>query len=373
MHFYFVTISPNTGIFCTNGDYLTDSVGWQRKMILRSRLRKSTALLIFTLMLMFVVTSGCMYFPRTQPLLTKLQSPELTKEAFFSSDGYKHPYRQWIPKKQRIDAVIIGLHGFNDYSNAYTNTGMSMSEKGIAVYAYDQRGFGETERRGTWHGTGKMVLDLRQFIILVKKRHGDVPVYALGDSMGGAIVLAANAAEPLQVEGTILVAPAVWAREIMPWYQRVALWMTANTVPWLKVSGKGLDITPSDNHAMLIQLSKDPLVIKETRIDAIWGLTNLMDAGLRASSKLNCPTLVLYGKKDEIIPEKAIRMMINRLPKPSEGKHKIALYENGYHMLLRDLKGDAVATDIYSWIMNRAAALPSKADMTTFDDLNRKG
>ena len=189
---------------------------------------------------------------------------------------------------------------------------------------------------------------------------------SLATAWEGAIVLAAHATKALPVNGAILVAPAVWGREAMPWYQRVVLWLAANTVPWQKVSGKGLDITPSDNEEMLRALSKDPLVIKETRIDTIWGLTDLMDMGLEASSRINCPTLLLYGKKDEIVPEKAIRIMISRLPKDAGGNIKIALYENGYHMLLRDLQGQKVINDIASWVKNRSSPLPSKADTVAF-------
>ena len=41
-----------------------------------------------------------------------------------------------------VKAVILALHGFNDYSNAFAMPARLWAERGIASYAYDQRGFG---------------------------------------------------------------------------------------------------------------------------------------------------------------------------------------------------------------------------------------
>src|SRR5262249_47536372 len=46
-----------------------------------------------------------------------------------------------------VRAVILALHGFNDYSHAFAMPGPLWAEQGIATYAYDQRGFGGTPMR----------------------------------------------------------------------------------------------------------------------------------------------------------------------------------------------------------------------------------
>jgi acylglycerol lipase len=69
----------------------------------------------------------------------------------------------------------------------------------------------------------------------------------------------------------------------------------------MELSGNGLDITPSDNREMRDALHNDPQFIKRTRIDAMYGLTNLMDEALAKAENLRVPTLVQYGKKDQII------------------------------------------------------------------------
>ena len=58
-----------------------------------------------------------------------------------------------------------------------------------------------------------------------------VPVFVLGESMGGAVAMTAFASDtPPRADGLILVAPAVWGRQTMPFSYRLALWTTAHTL-----------------------------------------------------------------------------------------------------------------------------------------------
>jgi alpha-beta hydrolase superfamily lysophospholipase len=128
------------------------------------------------------------------------------------------------------------------------------------------------------------------------------------------------------------------------------------------LTGRGLEIKPSDNIAMLRALSRDPLVIKETRVDTIYGLVDLMDAALDSAPMLDVPLLVMYGAKDEIVPKTPIRRFVSRLPPQCRHRAKLAWYKDGYHMLLRDLEGPIVAADVARWVLSPAASLPSGAD-----------
>jgi alpha-beta hydrolase superfamily lysophospholipase len=258
-----------------------------------------------------------------------------------------------------VNAVIIALHGFNDYSNAFTTSGKYLSGRGIACYAYDQRGFGAAPVRGVWSGNDAYTNDLAAFATAVRSLHPHVPLYALGESMGGAVtIVALTGNHPPDVDGVILVAPAVWARDTMPWYQRWLLAVTAHTVPWMELTGKGLKIRPSDNIEMLRGLGRDPLVIKATRIDSMYGLTNLMDAALAGGQQLQLPTLVQYGEHDQVIPQQPMLLMLAKMPATTTK----AFYKNGYHMLLRDLQGEKPLADIVAWITDHNQPLPYGTD-----------
>jgi len=305
---------------------------------------------------------ACM--PSIYPPGHAVRLPQLTETDFLTKDDIRLPVRRWMPESGEPGAIIIAVHGFNDYSNFFSDTGRYLSTLGIASYAFDQRGFGASPSPGYWSGTPAYTNDLEEFTRQIKGRHPNIPVYLLGESMGGAVVIVAMQSGSMpDVDGVILSAPAVWGWELMPWYQQLLLWVTAHSVPWMTVTGEGVGVKPSDNIEMLRALGRDPLVIKETRVEAVYGLVNLMDNAMRKSSGINGRTLFLYGEKDEIIPRVPIYKALSSLPvNDDSGLVKVAIYENGYHMLLRDLQADIPWKDIVSWIQSPGKPLPSGAD-----------
>ena len=166
------------------------------------------------------------------PMPEEPSAPTLTEHIFTASDKTELPVRVWLPSAA-ADAVIIAVHGFNDYSNFIKDSATFFNDQKIAVYVYDQRGFGATAARGRWSGTQPLADDLATFTMLVADKHPRLPIYILGDSMGGAVTIVTMARKnPPKVDGVILVAPAVWSRSEMPFYQRWALWLAAHTIPW---------------------------------------------------------------------------------------------------------------------------------------------
>lgn len=273
--------------------------------------------------------------------------PDFTGEA---------PWRHWQPAATEARAlvnaapraVIIALHGFNDYSNAFQDFADFARRDGVAVHAYDQRGFGANADRGRWAGTDRLTAHLRDAVDHLRRIYGDTPLYVLGESMGGAVTIVAATGMPsLPIDGMILVAPAVWGGPHFSPFYRAMLWLASNLAPGWELTGSGLEIWPSDNIEMLRAFSADPLVIKGARTDAIAGLVRLMDRALASADKLDGRLLLLTGEKDEIIPRDALSDFEGRLT--NEQATRIS-YPDGYHMLLRDLQRKVVFEDILAWI-----------------------
>ncbi|MDX2101400.1 MAG: alpha/beta hydrolase [Alphaproteobacteria bacterium] len=286
-----------------------------------------------------------------------VQTPTLTDTAVIAGDGAHLPLRRWAAPTPR--GVILALHGFNDYGLFIEEPAAALAAAGYHVYALDQRGFGGAPNRGRWAGTAGYIADLRATIALLRQRHPDLPLTLLGESMGAAIMLVANAETPLPVEGLVLSAPAVWGRSVMGPMQRGALWLFARILPWFELTGEGTGRTPSDNIEMLRRLGRDPLVIKSTRIDAIHGLVDLMDAALASAPKQPAlpPMLILYGRREDIVPPRAVCEFLTALPRTDA--RRLALYPQGYHMLLRDRAAAIPIADVVAWLNDARRPLPS--------------
>jgi acylglycerol lipase len=305
--------------------------------------------------------SGCA--SRLQPMGPAVVAPSLDDHALTAADGYALPIRAWLPEITPPRAMILALHGFNDYSNAFDDAGRRWAAQGIAAYAYDQRGFGASANTGVWPGTPTLVADLKTAAAQLRRRHPNRPLFLLGESMGGAVALAAltDPIDPLAVDGAILVAPAVWGRDSMGFFPRVALWLSNAAVPGMVVHPpRDLGIEPSDNLPMLRALGRDPLVIKGARVDALAGLTDLMDEALTACRRLESPALVLYGAHEQVLPPRPVERALAAFE--ASGRHVVAVYPDGYHMLLRDRQGTVVIDDIAGWIGNPKKSLLSGAE-----------
>src|SRR5262249_42081959 len=291
--------------------------------------------------------------------------PRFTETSFVAADGQALPLRKWLPEG-RVTSVILALHGFNDYSKAFETPAEAWAKRGIATYAYDQRGFGAAPERGFWPGRATLAADTATASRILRAGYPGVPLYLLGESMGGAVAIVAMSGEagtPVpEVDGVVLSAPAVWGRATMDLLPRLALWAGVRLLPGLTLTGRGLEIQASDNIAMLRALARDPMVIKATRVDTIYGLVDLMDAALASAPGLDAPLLVMYGAKDEIIPKTPIRLFVASLPPECRRCARLAWYRDGYHMLLRDLEGPIVIADVANWVLAPMAALPSGAD-----------
>jgi acylglycerol lipase len=283
------------------------------------------------------------------PAIEQAATPGIASDRYVTRDGLRLGLTHWDAENPK--AVIVALHGMSDYSNAFAMPAPWWAKHGITTYAYDQRSFGRSPDPGLWAGGEIMRRDLADFVEVARARHPGVPVYVLGESMGGAVAMTAFASTPPKADGLILVAPAVWSRNEMPLLYRVLLWTVAHTAPFMALSGSGLKIMPSDNIEMLRANGRDPLFQKKARSDAVYGLVTLMDEAYRSASHLDkAPLLVLYGGNDQIIPKKPTETVVSGL----NGNATIKQYPNGYHMLLRDLDHEPRWADVAGWIDERS-------------------
>ncbi|MGD8709937.1 MAG: lysophospholipase [Ectothiorhodospiraceae bacterium] len=299
--------------------------------------------------------------PRFQDSPSSGLSPHLDNQVAVMEDGYRLPYWRWLPEEKPPRAVILALHGFNDYRNAFSGAAPRLAAEGFAIYAYDQRGFGQTSQRGLWPGEDRLVADAVSFGRLLRTRYPDAPLMLLGDSMGGAVSVLASQRPEQPFDGSILVAPAVWGKDTMSWPIRAAMWLTVHTFPGSTWTGRSLDVRPSDNAEMLRSLGRDANVIKRTRADTIYGLSRLMSDAEAAAGGMHGRVLVLVGKHDEIVPRNASCRFLAGLPNPAANA-TVAVYPQGYHMLLRDLGRAVVVRDIIAWLEHRP--LPSGNELS---------
>ncbi|MEM6536243.1 MAG: lysophospholipase [Pseudomonadota bacterium] len=286
--------------------------------------------------------TACVSFPDA-PVATTV--PSLSDGGVLVSDGVTLPTRRWAAQDPK--AVLIALHGMNDYGNSFALPAKEWAAAGIETIAYDQRGFGAAPDRGIWVGSETLKADLRSVIGAVRAERPHLPVFVVGHSMGGAVVLAASGDDVgLDVDGIILAAPAIWGGPRMPWFYRLVLNTSATLLPRKTLTGERVGRQPTDNLDVWRAMANDPLMIGPTRLDATLGLVRLMGDAWDATEGVSADAIVLIGEKDEIIPPKDMKAAATRLT----GDVDVRTYDNGWHLLFRDLDRSEPTSDVIEWI-----------------------
>ena len=286
------------------------------------------------------------------------QGPRLESDAVVSFDGARLGLSTWQATSEPW-AVIIGVHGMNDYANAFHLAAPWWASQGVTTIAYDQRGFGRSPGRGIWGGEDLMVEDLRTVAALVRAKYPKAIIAVAGESMGGAVAIEAFTSDrPPTADRLVLLSPAVWGWSSQPLPNKTALWFAAHVTAskvyepphWLTSR-----VSPTDNREELRAMGRDPMMVWGARSDTLYGLVRLMQHAWDSADKLAAPTIYFYGAHDQIIPKSAAFTAAKRL-KPEV---RTAYYPNGWHLMTRDLQGPKAWADILSFVRGPAAALPS--------------
>ena len=97
--------------------------------------------------------------------------------------------RTWRPTGPSR-AGLINLHGLGDHSGLYPMVGAHMTARGIVVHAPDLRGNGRSPgQRGYVRLWADYREDLRALVTRIREEEGELPLFLLGNSLGGLIAL----------------------------------------------------------------------------------------------------------------------------------------------------------------------------------------
>ena len=304
--------------------------------------------------------------PAIQPPMTPpsgFTGPAVEAGGLRMDDGARLPLARWTPETGEPWAVIVALHGMNDSRASFRLAGPWWAERGIETWAIDQRGFGEAPGRGVWAGEARMTEDVHTAVALARARHPRAVIAVAGESMGGAVTIAAFSGDRApDADRVILLAPAVWGWTAQGPVNSAGLWIAARTMGDRAVDAPEWAVRAlpaSDNRMELLRNYRDPNSLISTRFDALYGLVDLMETASLRLGDIRAPTLLLYGANDNVIRSNPMRLALERAgDRPGL---RTGFYPDGWHILNRDLQAEVMFRDVEAWLRDAAAPLPSGA------------
>lgn len=244
------------------------------------------------------------------------------------------PMRVWIDPRVQPRACLLCIHGLGLHSGMYEFFGKGAAKAGVAVYAMDVRGFGAWMNAG---GKAKVdfegcLVDVKNSLIAIRQKHPNLPVYLLGESMGGAIALRAASLYPKLIDGLISSVPA----EERFKQKRTSLKVAANVLrrpKRRKNIGNDIVDQASTNEALKQDWKNDPL----SRLDLspkelIQFQAFMNDNHDSAKNVTSLPVLFVQGTKDKLVKPEGTWELFNKLAT----KDKVFLAVPGEHLIFEE-------------------------------------
>lgn len=254
--------------------------------------------------------------------------------------------RAWRPTEPPR-AVLINVHGLGDHSGLYGALADRMVASGFAVHAFDLRGNGRSPgKRGHVDSWGDYREDLRRFVELVGREEPGRPLFLLGNSLGGLIVLEYALYHPEGLRGVMAAAPPLGRLTVPP--VLLALGRVASRI-WPSFTLKtGMDLSGlAQDPAVTAELLADPLF---HRLGSARLSTEVQSAIARVqgrAAEFPLPLLVLHGSRDGMVPPDGSRTFVARVGHPDK---RLIEYPEGRHVLFADTGREQVLADLERWI-----------------------
>ncbi|XP_070349171.1 monoglyceride lipase isoform X6 [Equus asinus] len=128
-----------------------------------------------------------------------------------NADGLYLFCKYWKPTGTP-KALIFVSHGAGEHCGRYDELAQMLVGLGLLVFAHDHVGHGQSEgERMVVSDFHVFVRDVLQHVDIMQKDYPGIPVFLLGHSMGGAIVILTAAERPGHFSGMVLISPLVLA------------------------------------------------------------------------------------------------------------------------------------------------------------------
>lgn len=272
-------------------------------------------------------------------------------ESWTAPDGARLALRRESARGPRRAAIIF-LHGFGEHSGRYLHVATWFAERGIAVFALDQRGQGRSPGpRGHVSRFSQFLSDVAALRKLVQAE-APGPQLLLGHSFGGLVVLRYLETAPQGLAGAILSSPFVGIAMRVPRWKASLGRALADLLPSLPVR---IGLHYED-------LSRDPAVGAAVKTDPLchqvmspraYRETMEAQAALHGErGRIAVPLLFVLAGDDRIVSTPAARDFAAAV----DGDVTVRVYDGFFHEVLNDQERGRVFADIEPWL---ARVLPA--------------
>ena len=283
--------------------------------------------------------------------MTQEVASTVREERFQSESGLSIFFRSWRPAAQ-ARAVVVIVPGFNSHSGYYQWVAEQLTAGGLAVYAVDLRGRGQSDgERFYVEKFQDYVDDAAHLIALAKMRDRGLPVFLLGHSAGGVVSCLYTLEHQTELAG--LICESFAFQVPAPDFALAVLKGLSHIAPHAHVLPlKNADF--SRDPAAVDKMNADPLIAHETQPTKTVAEMVRADELLKQSfPKFTLPLLIIHGTADKATKPSGSQLFFDSA---GSSDKTLKLYDGHFHDLLNDVGKEDVIADITRWIDGRVSS-----------------
>ncbi len=244
------------------------------------------------------------------------------------------PCLSWLNPLGKPRAIILCVHGLGLHSGSYEQFGKAMAPRGYAVYAVDVRGFGSwmaakgREKCDFKHCSDDIVSTLK----VLRMANPGVPVFLLGESMGGAIALDVASEHPELINGLISAVPA--AERFKTGKTDVKVFMHLLTGNRNVNVEKSVINRATANPTLREEWTGDPLGRVSLSAKELMQFQVFMNDNHDRARKINqTPVLIVQGGKDKLVKADGTKELFEELVTADK---KMAMVNGAEHLVYEE-------------------------------------
>ncbi len=218
--------------------------------------------------------------------------------------GYRDaPGWVWVDPRVPRKAVLVCIHGLGLHHKAYESFAQRICKEGITVVSFDVRGFGsflESKGNETLNMAG-CVSDIVNVLGELRQDYKGLPIFLLGESMGGALALRVAAKNPELIDGVVCSVPAGQRYRETGTKLKVAFNLVSNKNKELNI-GKGVVNRSTSDQQERMRWSDDPNSRLNLSAKELLNFEQFMRQNAEYARKITkSPVIVFQGNQDRLV------------------------------------------------------------------------